>query len=425
MAELWADVLRLDRVGIHDNFFELGGHSLLAIGLVERMRKAGMVTTVRALFTAPTVADMSKTLTSHADLGEVPPNLIPAGAEDIAPAMLPLVQLTQHDIDRIAASVPGGAANIQDIYPLAPLQEGILFHHLLQQQGDVYLLPCCSHSRSARSSMRSVAALQQVIDRHDILRTAFAWESLTEPVQVVWRHARVRVEEVRFDPSAGDIDAQLSARYDAGRYRMDVRQAPLTCAYAAYDAVNRRWLLKVIQHHLISDHSTLEIIIGEIRALLADDAARLPTPVPFRRFVAHTHRVGNRERHEAFFREMLSDVAEPTAPFGLMDVQGVGTNVRSATRMLSPDLAAQIRRHASKLQVNVGSLMHLAWAVVLSNLTGRRDVVFGTLLFGRMQGEAEVDRAPGMFINTLPIRLLIGQRTLRQLPETPIGGLST
>ncbi|RYF23453.1 MAG: amino acid adenylation domain-containing protein, partial [Comamonadaceae bacterium] len=116
LAGIWAEVLKVEQVGIHDNFFALGGHSLLAITLIERMRQAGVASDVRTLFASPTLAGMAA---SQADAGAddvvVPPNGIPQDATEITPQMLTLVRLDEAEIDAIVQAVPGGAANVQDI----------------------------------------------------------------------------------------------------------------------------------------------------------------------------------------------------------------------------------------------------------------------------------------------------------------------
>ena len=149
--------------------------------------------------------------------------------------MLSLIELTQEEIETIVSAVPGGAGNVQDIYPLAPLQEGILFHHLMGGEGDPYLLAHEASFDSRDRLDRYLAAMQAVVDRHDILRTAVLWEGLSEPVQVVCRRAALHIEEVEMDPAAGDAAEQLYTRFNPRRFRIDVRQAPLLRLYIAHD----------------------------------------------------------------------------------------------------------------------------------------------------------------------------------------------
>ncbi|MGK6311331.1 amino acid adenylation domain-containing protein, partial [Variovorax sp. DT-64] len=295
LARIWSEVLGVARVGRHDNFFELGGHSLLSLQLLERVRRQGFAAQARTLFEQPRLAAFAQALASEASRPEVvvPPNGIPPGCTTLEPSMLTLVVLDADQVRRIEAAVPGGAANIQDIYPLAPLQEGILFHHRLQAQGDAYVGSQALGFDSRERLERFVHSLERVIARHDILRTAVLWEGLDEPVQVVCRQAPLRLQWLQGETSGdgdgeagGDVAEQLAARVHPAHYRIDVRQAPMIHAVAAHDAARQRWLLQLPSHHLVLDHITLELVVREIALFEAGREEALPEPVPFRRFVA-------------------------------------------------------------------------------------------------------------------------------------------
>ena len=410
VAAIWAEVLKREPIGRNDNFFELGGHSLLALSAIERMRAAGLQVDVRDLFARPALKDLVEAAGQESRTIVVPANLIPADCTMITPAMLPLLQLSQDEIEKIVDSVPGGAANVQDIYPLAPLQEGILFHHLLETEGDPYLTTRLLTIETRQNLDRYLAALQTVVDRHDILRTGFAWKGLPEPVQVVWRRTPLSVEEVSLDPAAGDISEQLRARFDSRHYRLDVRHAPLFRLIIAADPANNRWLILELMHHLIGDQMTLLVMQQEIRAIVDEDD-RLPAALPFRDFVVQARQGVSREEHEAFFTRMLKDVDEPTAPFGLTDAQGDGSRIVEMRREIDSGLSQRLRAEAQKLGVTPATICHIAWALVLARVSGRDDVVFGTVMFGRMENSEGSGRGLGLFINTLPVRIRVGDES--------------
>ena len=412
LAHIWSEVLNLEQVGRHDNFFELGGHSLLAVTLIERMRQADLSTDVRVLFSQPTLAALAAAVGSGREVA-VPENLIVAGCTHITPDMLPLVQLDQASIERIVATVPGGAANVQDIYPLAPLQEGILYHHLSAAQGDPYLLQSCLAFDSLERFQGFAAALRQVMTRHDILRTCVLWQGLAAPVQVVWRRVELPVQAVTLEPAQGDAIDQLRARFDARHWRLDLDQAPLLRLVYALDPDNQRVVAMLLFHHIAMDHTALAVVSAEMQAILRGDERLPEAAVPYRNYVAQT-RLGVSEReHEVFFREMLGDIDEPTLPFGLQDVHGDGNDIEEACLPLPAEVAQRLRSQARLLGVSVASLFHLAWAQVLAATSAQQRVVFGTVLLGRMQGGAGADRGLGMFINTLPLRVDVDETSVR------------
>ncbi len=376
LAQIWAELLHVHQVGRHDHFFELGGHSLLAVQLVQRMRQVGLRADVQVLFGQPTLAALAAA-SEYSDVDEAD-----------------LAELDPASLDLIAASIPGGAANIQDIYPLAPLQEGLLFHHLTDARDPYQQQALFSFAR--REQLDAFAqALQQVINRHDILRTSLAWEALEQPMQVVWRQAHLRVEPLR-----------------DGHAPLDLRQAPLMALDYAEEPQQPRWVARLRFHHLVNDATSTTILMQEIRAHLLGQQAQLPVPVPYRNVVVQARSPARQAGHEAFFRAQLGDVDEPTLAFALPERQADRAQTDEAERGLSDALNQRLRTQARGMGVSAASLFHLAWAQVLSRVAGRDDVLFGTVLLGRLLAGEGADRALGMFINTLPLRVRLAGRTV-------------
>ena len=399
LAQLWAELLQVGQVGRHDHFFELGGHSLLAVQLVQRMRQVGLRADVQVLFGQPTLAALAAV--SEGRDSDVPANRVPADCAVLTPDLLALATLDQASLDRIVAGVPGGSANVQEIYPLAPLQEGLLYHHITDEH-DPYQQQAL-FSFAGRAQLDAFAqALQQVINRHDILRTSLVWDALEQPMQVVWREATLRVEPLR------EACAPL-----------DLRQAPLMALDYREEPEQQRWVARLRFHHLVNDATSTTLLLDEIRAHLRGEQTRLPVPVPYRNVVAQARLPERQAAHEAFFRERLGDVDEPTLAFGLQEHRAQPAATEAAEQALGEHLNQRLRTQARALGVSAASLFHLAWAQVLSRVAGREDVVFGSVLLGRLQAGEGADRALGMFINTLPLRLdLAGQNVVEAVHDT-------
>ncbi|MBI3898384.1 MAG: amino acid adenylation domain-containing protein [Gammaproteobacteria bacterium] len=415
VAAVWQELLNIETIGRHDNFFELGGHSLLAVQLIARLRQLpaseqqGLTIDAGAVFSAPTVAGLAAVIAGDATKPtfQVPPNRIPVDCTALTPDLLPLVSLTQAEIDRIVSDVPEGVADIQDIYPLSPLQAGFLFHYLMETERDIYMLRSVLTFDNRNRLESFLAAWQTVLDRHDILRSSIHWRGLSRPVQVVHRQAQLSVKELT--ATASDDALTLLQHHTDHHKRLDLQRAPLLQAYTVTDPKNGQCYVALLYSHLVCDQVTLGVVIDETQMLLAGKSDRLPTPLPYRNFVAQTLALPTTEQ-EAYFRQQLGDIDAPTAPFGLLNVPGDSAHIKETTVALPETLSQRLRDSARRHRVTPAVLFHLAWAQVVAACSGQDDVVFGTVLLGRSHGMEGNDRILGVVLNTLPIRFSLAAK---------------
>jgi len=415
LANIWQELLRVDQIGRDDNFFELGGNSLHIMQMLDRLRQMNLSLDVGTVFKHPSVAALAPVLSSLGNENRSRlTNQLQRDNDTFEFERFSLVQLDKRQMDLIEASIPDGERAIQDIYPLTPSQQGIFFHHILNlDRGDTYVLSVLLSLEKVEVGT-FIAAMQRVISRHDVLRTAVFWEGLAEPVQVVLRHAGLHPKELSFD-SRAEAERELRARMIPGQLRLDLRTPPLIRVTISRLRDGSPLYALLHFHHLIHDNISLKLMLSEVRGILEGGERQLADPIPYRDHVARSIASGRSDDAERFFRRKLADVSETTAPFGLVDVLGEGIQMDERTESMETRLAERVRSQARELGVSVAAMFHAVWALVIARTSARDDVVFGTVLSGRLQARDRSESALGMKINTLPIRIRLGGSGAREL----------
>jgi len=349
--------------------------------------------------------------TSEASFEYSDPRITP---ESSKPESLSGAELSEQQMQIIAAAVPGGVENLQDVYPLSPLQEGLLFHHVLSGNNDGYILATLLQLRSPEQIEQLVEALGKIIERHDALRTAVLWEHLPSPVQAVFRHVQLPVEQVIFDDGRDPLN-ELRGRLQTPTDKFDVRRAPMMRLIVAGSGLSSPCYALLQLHHLICDHQSLGIILDEMMTCLEGRVAELPTSLRYRDFVEEALASVGNNSPAAFLRRKLGDLGESTAAFGLADVHDDGGGCQEVRVEIGSELADRVRARARSLKVGVARLFHAAWGLVVAHTSGREDIVFGTVVLARKKSRSSQVREVGLCVNTLPLRMQLAQITAEQL----------
>jgi amino acid adenylation domain-containing protein len=300
----------------------------------------------------------------------------------------------------------------KDAYPLSPMQQGMLFHTLSAPGSDVYVQQLSCRLRGAADLARFQAAWEEIVRRHAVLRTAFAWRGLPEPLQVVGEQVRLPLEVLDWR-GASDVETQLRDLCRSERTAgFDLGRAPLMRLKLVLLSDDEQQLVWT-WHHVILDAWSVPILLEELFA--SYEGQPLDASRPYKDFVAW-QRSRDAGAAEQFWRAHLDGVHEPT-PLGI-DTHVASSN-DSGYALEFLELPAgeveALRAAARRSRLTVNTLVQGAWALLLGRYSGSADVVFGTAVSGRPPELDGVERMVGLLINTLPVRVRIcAEETLGQ-----------
>ncbi|WP_330255502.1 amino acid adenylation domain-containing protein [Nocardia sp. NBC_00565] len=407
MAQLFADVLHLDNVSAESNFFTLGGDSILSMRLVALARSAGLDITPRNVFEGKTVAALAAI--ARGDRAPVPieeQSGLQAGvrAEGRAyrPSDFPLVALTQSDIERLEKQYHA----LSDVWPLSPMQSGIHFHSMFDPDtSDNYTVQTMIGFSGEIDAERLRRAAQAVVDRHDILRAAFA-ETAAGPCQIVLNHAEVQFREVDLaDIGDSELPADIGAFAAADAAAGFDLSAPPLIRFTLIHVDSNIFRLLVTNHHVILDGWSMPLLMRDLLEYYGSPSRiEAVGPAPSYRDYLIWLRQQDLAASKAAWAQAYSDVDSPTRV-----ARGAGPADSASAAEVSVELSAnrfgQLRAAAADAAVTINTVLAAAWALNLRILTGETEVIFGSAVSGRPPQLPMVDQTLGMFLNTIPVRV--------------------
>ncbi|MCP4662472.1 MAG: AMP-binding protein, partial [bacterium] len=342
-------------------------------------------------------------------LGSLIRHCLSPEAGGYTPSDFPLAGLDQARLDAWLA----GARQVEDLYPLSPLQHGILFHTLYEPRSGEYFQQVSWDMEGELDVGAFRRAWQWAVDRHAILRTAFFWEGLDQPLQKVQRAAALPwAQQDWCGRSPEELEQGIEALLRADRSRgFELSEAPLA-RVTLIRTGEKAYRSLFSFHHLLFDGWSVGRLLQEIfscyEASCRGRAPDLGSPRPYRDYIAL---LAQRDlaAAEAFWRRGLAGFTTPTVLSAEHGPQSVAEapDYREHGIPVPATLSAALQSMAAGHGMTVNTLVQGAWALLMARYSGRDDVLFGTTTSGRPAELPGVESMVGLFINTLPVRVRI------------------
>ncbi|CAN5600445.1 non-ribosomal peptide synthetase [soil metagenome] len=388
-------VLGLDAdIGIDDDFFGLGGDSLLALRVVNRLVGAGVAVQTRELFQLRTPRAVADTVADRSPVEKPGPQAQPAAWHGLAD-------------DELAQLVAECPVEVQDVWPLSPLQEGVYYQSTYTDDVNSYLAQNIfdfDHHLDLDAMRTAFGAL---LSRHDNLRAGFTSEDLTRPVQYVGRFVPAVVAEVDLTGlTAEQATVRLAEVMRADSEKpFDLRMPPLV-RLTVIRLPDRGDRLLLTCHFLLWDGWSRELVLRELFALYNSGGIRGALPAAQSSYVDYLRWVAAQDQAESTraWADALAGLSEAT----LLAPEALGREPLLPERVygeLSTETTARLAEHARTQLTTANTVLTTALGLVLGFETGSTDVVFGTTVAGRPPELPGIETVIGQFLNTVPVRV--------------------
>lgn len=401
LAEVWAEALGVSIVGVDEGFFELGGDSIRTIQVLARVKKHGFTFPIQQLFRHQTIRELA--------------SYVERDVADEKHRSRPFSMLSRDDHARL----PDG---LEDAYPLAMMQAGMLFHSDYAPESAEYHNVSSFHVRAPLAVGALREAIRQLISRHPVLRTSFDLVGFSQPLQLVHRVVETPLEVTDLAGLSPARQEEALDRWIEGEKwkRFDWSRPPLLRFYV-HRRSDEAFQFAMAEHHAILDGWSVASLLAELFQIylsILDKGVSRPEPSPpnlFREFIALEREALESEGCKKYWRDQLSELTASKLPRpSSRPDPGAPARTHVTPVRISRQVSRALTELAGTMRVPVKTLMLAAHLRVLALIVGELDVVTGVVTHGRPE-EVGGERALGLFLNSAPFRLKLGRGTWADL----------
>ncbi len=400
LVDIWKAVLGKDAISTREDFFMAGGDSIKAIQILGRMKKSGYQVGMRDIFQYATISELAAAVG-----GDVEAASEGVGQEE-EPLQLSYDGLSAEELARLRQQY-----QLNDLYPLSPMQEGMLFHTLYDRESAVYFQQMAYRLQGVMDEGLVERALNQLMARHDVLRTLFIHEDLERPLQLVLAERKV---EFYFEDLGNITDPQQrEERLEA--FKMEDRARGFDLEK---DVLMRVALFRLGEgihefiwsyHHILMDAWCVGILVVEylklVTGLTTQKAVQLPEVKPYAQYIQWLEKQ-EKEATAVYWRQYMEGYDEVSGiPIKKKADPGAGYLLETVEQQVSGVDLEALHALAARNRVTLNTVIQSLWGTLLNLYNRRSDAAFAAVVSGRPPEIDGVERMVGLFINTIPVRI--------------------